>query len=547
MPVKIRIDKPSNGKMENEKLQLAYDTAQKQKESGNDFYKKGNYKEALKYYSKAIQLMVIVDKREPSTHGTNLCTLYNNRAAAFTMLNKHHKALEDVNFALASDPTNQKCYLRKAKIQMEIGQIDDAENTYRAALVRDPHNSRLQSELQICCHIKEELDEIKSILLIDNDNDQQSKLPVLIFKESSTSPENVRIAEEKIDKISQLGGCTSDITIHMYKVQVLLILERASEADSICTKWLRKHPRNSLVLFWYAITLFIGSANLPDAQTRIKYLLHHDPDNEQAKVFHKLLRSLEKQKKNVDTSYKSKDYAEAVKGYTHLLKPLWCPKLAKLYRAKLFLNRAISYTKLEKYENAIQDFTDAIKLELTYVKAYMLRASAYIKSQNDIEKAIYDYEKVKEILSEERYQARISITLDADQQKLLATEVNEKLKDTQSKSPRLNERRRSIEYYKLLDLETNATDVEIRKAFRKMALKFHPDRHSENDDKLKAQQVFREITTAYEVLSDPSKRKRYDSGVFPTEFPLSDLNESTRNFAGIINSQNRDGVKSMQS
>jgi curved DNA-binding protein len=64
-----------------------------------------------------------------------------------------------------------------------------------------------------------------------------------------------------------------------------------------------------------------------------------------------------------------------------------------------------------------------------------------------------------------------------------------------------------VDYYKILGLQKNASTEDIRKAYRKLARKFHPD---VNPDNKEAHKKFQEINEANEVLSDPDKRKKYD-------------------------------------
>ena len=64
-----------------------------------------------------------------------------------------------------------------------------------------------------------------------------------------------------------------------------------------------------------------------------------------------------------------------------------------------------------------------------------------------------------------------------------------------------------IDYYKVLGLSKNASDAEIKKAYRKLARKYHPDVNPGNKE---AEKKFKEINEANEVLSDPEKRKKYD-------------------------------------
>lgn len=62
------------------------------------------------------------------------------------------------------------------------------------------------------------------------------------------------------------------------------------------------------------------------------------------------------------------------------------------------------------------------------------------------------------------------------------------------------------DYYEVLGVSHDETGVEIRRAFRKLAMQYHPDRNKEPD----AEKKFKDINEAYQVLSDPAKRQQYD-------------------------------------
>jgi curved DNA-binding protein len=64
------------------------------------------------------------------------------------------------------------------------------------------------------------------------------------------------------------------------------------------------------------------------------------------------------------------------------------------------------------------------------------------------------------------------------------------------------------DYYKILGVERNAAAEEIKKAYRKLAIKYHPDKNPGNKQ---AEEKFKEMNEANEVLSDPEKRKKYDA------------------------------------
>ena len=89
-----------------------------------------------------------------------------------------------------------------------------------------------------------------------------------------------------------------------------------------------------------------------------------------------------------------------------------------------------------------------------------------------------------------------------------------------------------MDYYKTLNIDKNASQEEIKKAYRKLAIKYHPDKNPGNKE---AEQKFKEVSEAYEILSDVNKRKEYDTYGKVGSGPHLDPNDIFRDIFGRSN------------
>lgn len=244
------------------------------------------------------------------------------------------------------------------------------------------------------------------------------------------------------------------------------------DAQNIAMSLLRANGQDPDALLLRGRVFYAQGEN-DQAIKHYKMALGLDPDSTQAVKCLRMVQKLLRLKDEGNTAFKARKYQQAVDLYSQGLD---VDPNNKDINSKLLQNRAQCYYNLKNYDAAVTDCTKALKLDPSYTKAQRLRGKAYGGLEN-WEEASRDYKNVAEANPGER-----GIHEDIRHAEL-------ELKKSKRK-----------DYYKILGVEKDASDHQIKKAYRKMAIQHHPDKNPDAD---KGDETFKEIGEAYETLSDP--------------------------------------------
>jgi DnaJ family protein C protein 7 len=200
------------------------------------------------------------------------------------------------------------------------------------------------------------------------------------------------------------------------------------------------------------------------------------------------IKELDNLKTGGNTAFSSGDYAEAIRLYTAAIE--FDPTLVDLLPT-LYTNRATAKSKLGQHEAAVADCGLALQSNPRHLKALLRRAACRMEMEA-YQQAIDDFSAAQDIEPNDRSIGQSLRSAKMELKKSLRKDL-----------------------YKLIGVTKQASELEIKKAYKKMALTWHPDRHSAGSEaeREEAEKRFKEIGEAFEILSDPIKKQKYDEGM----------------------------------
>ncbi|GAA6039908.1 hypothetical protein JCM8097_006794 [Rhodosporidiobolus ruineniae] len=447
----VEVEKPDSELTDVERLERA---AQR-KEQGNVAYKRADYATATRFYSQAIDL----DPTNPS--------YLLNRAASRMSSKLFSSALEDCLTAQAlqkADP-QAKTLLRTAKCQLALGLVGPAQQGLHEAFRLEPSNRAIATEKARAERVAGHVANIK------RDLEKKDWSMVLLGVDAA------------------VRECESDQTPRewrVWKVEALIGKKRYDEASSMASDLLRLDPKQPEPLYYRAICLYL-SGNSDQAIKHCQEALRNDPDFSKARMLMKRVRAIDALKEAGNEAFKAGRTDEAVAKYTEAMD---ADPENETMRATLLSNRAAAQMRAKNYESAVADCDACLALNDGYFKALRTRARAHLAQEN-WEDAVRDFKAA--------YEAAPEGSNDEAALKREVKDAEQKLKKSKMK-----------DYYKILGVHSEATDVELKKAYRKMSLIHHPDKGGD-------EVMFKEISESYQILSDPQKRSLVDQGIDPND------------------------------
>ncbi|CAG8640603.1 388_t:CDS:2, partial [Acaulospora morrowiae] len=450
-------------------LVLCEKTTQQHFEEGDEHFMKGNYDEALKSFDAAI-----------SQDPTNYLYIF-KRAATYMQLKQSSAAVQDFTKILKLNPDFEPALLQRAKYFLKEGSLNEAKVDLQKILDKKENVEASNS--------------LKSITVAEN---------LIEEADDALKTNNYEACIEKISKAIKISSKSP--RLRLTRAQCHLEKGEVDEAVRDLTAASQLKPDDSNLLIRLCRLNYFSLYNIEQARNNIKQCLRYDPELKSCKSLHRLIKKFEKEVETVSNGIEGKRWQASINKLMGLGSSKGQGLIAEVENEfkntkeglqkkeliiKLYSWTCKAYQELKNSKKALEWCSNTLELDENNVEALINRAEAYISTE-DYEAALKDYTKA------------FDLTQGNDNRVVQGRKHADKLLRQSKKK----------DYYKILGVPRTANKKEIKRAYRKLAQEWHPDKYKGDLTPEQVDSKMSAINEAYEVLNDDGK---FDNGEDPND------------------------------
>jgi len=416
----------------------------------------GNLNEALNIYSEAL------------SHDPNNFLIYVRRAILYINIGRTESAIDDFTSLIKLNPNFEQAYLKRGKLYLQLAELEKAKSDLEHYKQLKPADSEIDSIIDSVQ---------KASYLLNNAKTEYKK-------------KNYKKAIEYLSEVIQ--HCPQNLEIRKLRAESYLNINETEMAIGDYARAVKLQPDNTDLLVKIG-ELHMAIGEIESSLTEVKECLRRDPEHKQCKGLFKKIKKLDRSLKYIDIAMNSKKWADIVdkinNGLASEVEALGSNKL----KHKIYFAACKANLRLKKAEAAKGFCTKGLAIDKQDVELLINRAEAFMLLE-EYDAALRDYSTAHEFAPQDH-----------------------RIMEGYQKAQRLQKMASRKDYYKILGVKKTATKREIKKAYRKLAQIYHPDKYQGDMTKEQVQSKMSEINEAYEVLSNDETRERFDNGEDPND------------------------------
>uniref|UniRef100_M4BVC9 J domain-containing protein n=1 Tax=Hyaloperonospora arabidopsidis (strain Emoy2) TaxID=559515 RepID=M4BVC9_HYAAE len=413
------------------------------------------------YAVSAISLLSKLIDMEP----TNERHLY-KRFRAYLSERKYSHALSDLSSSLDVNPKFKQGMLQRGKLLMMLGQCAEASQDFQTYVELYPKEAGGQEQVRKSQKCAASIDEA----------------------ERAQSRGDYQSAYTHLTEVLE-GSAISSVSLLLERAQLSVSMENPYDAIADLGTILKLDPSNLVALQMRGEVLYsLGDKqSLEAAQSHYRQGLHSDPEHKGIKALYRSLKKLLKFVKRAEDSMQRGAHVEAVEYWQSALEVH--PEHFVMNK-EFYLQLCASEMHLKHFAEARDACEKVVDIDSDYAQAFAKLSEAQIGL---------------ELYEDAVRSAKRALELDDSSREFKEKVVQAEAALKQSKTKN---------YYKILGVSRNSDAKAIKKAYRKQALEWHPDKHIDKDETEREaiEKRFRDIAQAYEILSNEETRGMYDRG-----------------------------------